>query len=336
MKAIVQHKYGSPDDVLELRDIDKPVVKDNEVLVRVHAASVHPDVWHVVRGLPYVLRIMGAGLLKPKNSVPGTDVAGHIESVGKNVTQFQPGDEVFGESVRGHQWHNGGAFAEYVSVPEDALALKPANLTFEQAAAVPTSAFIALQGLRDQGRVQPGQKVLINGAGGGVGTFAVQLAKAYGAEVTGVDSTGKLDMVRSIGADQVIDYTQENFTRIGERYDLIVDVPGNHSFSGCRHALTPKGTYVFIGHDRFGDSGGRWIGSLGRFFKLLVLSLFVSQRVGPPTSMGTKDPLVVLKEFIEAGKITPVIDRTYPLSGVPEAIHYLEEGHVQGKVVITV
>jgi NADPH:quinone reductase-like Zn-dependent oxidoreductase len=336
MKAIVQDKYGSP-DVLELREIDKPMVKDDEVLVRVHAASVHPDVWHVVRGLPYVLRIMGAGVLRPKNSVPGTDVAGHVESVGKNVTQFQPGDEVFGESIKGYQWTNGGTYAEYVSVPEDALALKPAGITFEQAAAVPTSGFIALSGLRHQGQVRPGQKVLINGAGGGVGALAVQLAKAYGAEVTGVDSTGKLDMVRSLGADQVIDYTQEDFTQSGERYDLILDVPGNHSFSDCRHALTPKGTYVLIGHDHFGKQGHRFLGSLPRVLKLVVMSPFVSQLPNLSFSMPTKtDSMAVLKEFLEAGKITPVIDRTFPLSEVPEAIRYLEEGHARGKVVITV
>ena len=336
MKAIVQQEYGSPDEVLELQDIDKPAVKDDEVLVRVHAASVHPDVWHVVRGVPYVLRIMGAGLIKPKNRVPGTDVAGHVESVGRNVKQFQPGSEVFGESVRGHQWHNGGAFAEYVSVPEDALALKPANVTFEQAAAVPTSGFIAIQGIRDQGHVQPGHRVLINGAGGGVGTFAVQLANAFGADVTGVDSSGKLNMVRSIGADQVIDYMQEDFTQSGERYDLILDVPGNHSFLALRRALTPKGTYVLIGHDRFGDSGRRWIGGIGQFLGQLVLSPFVSQRMAPRDSKETKDRLGLLKELIEAGKISPVIDRTYPLSEVPEAIRYLEEGRAQGKVVITV
>lgn len=336
MKAIVQDRYGSPDDVLELREIDKPAVKDDEVLVRVHAASVHPDVWHVLRGQPYVLRIMGAGLLKPKNSVPGTDVAGRVESVGRSVTRFQPGDEVFGEIVKGHQWHNGGAYAEYVSVREGALALKPANLTFEQAAAVPTSGFIAIQGIRDQGHVQPGQRVLINGAGGGVGTFAVQLAKAFGADVTGVDSTGKLDMVRSIGADQVIDYTQEDFTQSGERYDLILDVPGNHSFSDVRRALTPEGTYVLIGHDLFGDSGRRWIGGIGQFLRQLVLSPFVSQRMAPRDSKEIKDPLGFLKELIKTGKISPVVDRTFPLSEVPEAIRYLEEGHAQGKVVITV
>jgi NADPH:quinone reductase-like Zn-dependent oxidoreductase len=337
MKAIVQEKYGSPVDVLELMDIDKPVVKDDEVLVRVHAASVHPDVWHVVRGLPYVLRLMGAGLLKPKNSVPGTDVAGHVESVGKNVTQFRPGDEVFGESVRGHQWHNGGAYAEYVSVPEDALALKPDNITFEQAAAVPTSGLIALQNLPNEGRVQPGQSVLINGAGGGVGALAVQLAKAYGAHVTGVDNTKKLDMVRSLGADRVIDYTQEDFTQSGERYDLIFDIPGNHPFSACRRVLTPDGIYVLIGHDRFGQGAGRWFGSIPRVLKLVALSPFLSQIPTPNFSMpDKKNQMVYLKELLETEKITPVIDRTYPLSEVPEAIRYLEEGHARGKVVITV
>ena len=336
MKAIVQSKYGAPDEVLEIKDIDRPAVKDDEVLVRVHAASVHPDVWHVVRGLPYVLRLMGAGLLKPKSRVPGTDVAGHVESVGKQVTQFEPGDEVFGESVRGHQWHNGGAYAEYVSVPQDALARKPASITFDQAAAVPTSGFIAFSSLRE-GQVRSGQKVLINGAGGGVGALAVQLAKAYGAHVTGVDSTRKLAMVLSSGADQVIDYTQEDFTQRGERYDLILDIPGNHSLSDCRRALTPNGTYVLIGHDHFGHSGGQWLGSLPRVLKLVVMSPFVSQLPGLNFSMSSKeDSMAVLRAFIEAGKITPVVDRTYPLSKVPEAIRYLEDGNAQGKIVITV
>src|SRR5918997_4459115 len=237
MKAIIQEKYGSPVDVLELREIDKPVIKDDEVLVRVQAASVHPDIWHVVRGLPYVLRLMGAGLLKPKKRIPGTDVAGRVESVGKNVTHFQAGDEVFGETIKGYQWTNGGAYAEYVSVPENQLALKPANFTFEQAAAVPTSGLIALQNLPNEGRPQPGQSVLVNGAGGGVGTLAVQIAKAYGADVTGVDNTKKLEMVRSLGADHVIDYTKEDFTQSGERYNLIFDIPGNRPFSECRGAL---------------------------------------------------------------------------------------------------
>lgn len=336
MKAIVQESYGSL-DALELREIDKPAVKDDEVLVRVRATSVHPHVWHVVRGLPRVLRIMGAGLLKPKNKVPGTDMAGVVESVGKNVTRFRPGDEVFGEIVTGNQWRNGGAFAEYVSVPPDRLVLKPANLTFEQAAAVPTTGCIALKGLRGPGQLEPGQKVLINGAGGGVGTFAVQIAKADGAHVTGVDMPSKLDMIRSIGADQVLDHTEEDFTQRADRYDLILDIPGNHSFSDCRRVLTPNGTYILIGHDHYGQVGRRWIGSMGRFFRLLVLTPFVRQLPRLRTWFGeVKDPLIVLKGLIEAGKITPVIDRTFPLSEVPEAIRYLAEGNARGKVVITV
>ena len=337
MKAIVQNGYGSPHDVLELRDVGEPVVKDDEVLARVHAASVHPDVWHVVRGLPYVLRIMGAGLRKPKNRIPGTDMAGRIESVGRDVTRFRPGDEVFGESVRGYQWQNGGAFAEYVSVPEDQLALKPANITFEQAAAVPTSGLIALHNLPNEERLQSGKRVLINGAGGGVGAFAVQIAKAYGASVTGVDDMTKLDLVRTLGADQIIDYTQEDFTRSGERYDLIFDIPGNHPFSECRRTLAPEGRYVLIGHDRFGKGAGRWFGSVPRVLKLVILSPFVSQLPSLGFSMpNKKDSMELLKELLEAGKLTPVIDRTYPLGEVAEAIRYLEEGHARGKVVISV
>ena len=336
MKAIVQDAYGSP-DILELRDIDKPVVEDDEVLVRVRAASVHPDVWHVVTGLPYVLRIMGAGLRKPRNRVPGTDVAGLVESVGKDVTRFRPGDAVFGETIRGYQWTNGGAFAEYATAPEYALALKPANVTFEQAAAVPTSAIIALPALRDEGRIRAGQKVLVNGAGGGVGAVAVQLAKAFGADVTGVDSTSKLEMVRSIGADHVIDYTQEDFTRGDERYDLIFDIPGNHSLSDCRRALTPGGTYVLIGHDNYGNGMRRWVGLLPRMFKLMAMSPFVSQlpdvRFGMPDK---RESLALVKELLESGKLTPHIDKTYPLREVPEAIRYLQEGHAKGKVVISV
>ena len=336
MKAIVQATYGSP-DVLELMDIDKPVPEDDEVLVRVRAASVHPDVWHVLTGLPYVLRMMGAGLRKPKNPVPGTDLAGVIESVGKNVTRFGPGDEVFGETMKGMQWINGGAYAEYATAPEEALALKPANVTFEQAAAVPTSALIALPSLRAGGEIQAGQKVLVNGAGGGVGAVAVQLAKAFGADMTGVDCTSKLDMVRSIGADQVIDYTQEDFTRRDERYDLIFDIPGNHSLSACRRALKPTGTYVLIGHDNYGKGMRRWVGPLPRMFKLMAMSPFVSQLPDVPFSMpDKKESMALLKELLESGKLTPHIDKTYPLSEVPEAIRYLQEGQAKGKVVITV
>ena len=256
MLAIVQDSYGSA-DVLQLREIPTPVVGDREVLVRVRAASVHPDVWHVLTGRPYVLRIMGARVRRPRNRVPGTDVAGRVEGVGRSATRFRPGDEVFGECVRGHQWHNGGAFAEYVAVRERELARKPARLTFERAAAVPTSGLLAMQGVRDQGGVQAGQRVLVNGAGGGVGSFAVQLANASGAVVTGVDVAEKLDVVRAAGADRVIDATHEDFTRTGARYDLIVDVPGNRPISECRRALTPSGTYVLIGHDGFGPRPGR-------------------------------------------------------------------------------
>jgi NADPH:quinone reductase-like Zn-dependent oxidoreductase len=335
MKAIVQNRYGSS-DVLEFREVDDPVARDDQLLVRVRAASVHADVWHVMRGVPYVLRIMGAGVRRPKNLVPGTDLAGHVESVGPRVTRFRPGDEVFGQSLVANLWRHGGAFAEYAAVPEARFEPKSAGLTFEQAAAVPTSGSLAVQGVRDEGRVQAGQRVLINGAGGAVGTFAVQVAKAYGADVTGVDAAGKLDMIRSIGADRVLDYAQEDFTRSGERYDVILDIAGNHPWPDIRRAITPQGTYVLIGHDQYGAAGHRWFGSLGRFAKLMLMSPFVTQ-LHP--FRGAKDPgdrLAVLKELIEAGKVTPVIDRTFPLSQVPEAIRYLESGMAAGKVIITV
>jgi NADPH:quinone reductase-like Zn-dependent oxidoreductase len=335
MKAIVQDRYGSA-DVLEFREINRPTAKDGEVLVRVRAASVHADVWHAMRGVPYVLRIMGSGVRAPKHRVPGTDLAGVVESVGTNVTRFRPGDEVFGQSLRANLWRNGGALAEYAAVPQAMLEGKPARLTFEQAAAVPTSGSLAVQHVRDEGRTQPGQTVLINGAGGAVGTFAVQLAKAYGANVTGVDAPEKLDVLRSIGADHLLDYTKEDFTRRDERYDFILDIAGNHPWSACRRALSSDGTYVLSGFDQYGRSGHRWFGSLGRFAKLIVISRFVSH-LHP--FRGTKDPgdrLVVLKELIEAGKVTPVIDRTFPLREVPEAIRYLESGQARGKIVITV
>ena len=322
MKAIAQDKYGSS-DVLELKDIDKPEIGDDEVLVRVHAAGVDPGVWHLMTGLPYLVRL-GFGLRAPKTRVRGMDVAGRVEAVGKNVTQFQAGDEVFGTCD--------GSFAEYACAEQDKLAHKPANLTFEQAAAVPISAFTALQGLRDKGEVHAGQRVLIIGASGGVGTFAVQLAKAFGAEVTGVCSTTKVDMVRSIGADHVIDYTRDDFAQTGQRYDVILDTAGNRSVSHLRRALTPRGTLVIVG----AEGGDRWIGGTHRQIGALVLSPFVRHRLRTFISMERKADLLSLKELIEAGKVTPVIDRTYPLSEAPEAIRYLEEGHARGKVVITV
>jgi NADPH:quinone reductase-like Zn-dependent oxidoreductase len=327
MKAIVQDKYGSPDDVLELQDIDKPVVGDNAVLVRVHATSVNPADWHLMRGLPYIARLR-FGLRKPKDTVPGCDVAGRVETVGKNVTMFQPGDEVFGSPFA----HGLRTFAECVCVSDDLLAVKPANLSFDQAATVPLAALTALQGLRDHGRIEPGHKALIIGASGGVGTFAVQIAKSFGAEVTGVCSTRNVDMVRSIGADHVIDYTQQDFTQGGQRYDLILQLAGTRSASDCRRALTPKGTLVLIS----GESSGRWIGPVDRIIKALLVSPFGSQNLVSFTVKPNKEDLQSLKELIETDKVTPVIDRTYSLSEVPDAIGYLEEGHARGKVVIAV
>ncbi len=320
MKAVVYYKYGSP-DVLKCEEIEKPTAGDNEVLIRVRAASVNPFDWHFMRGTPYMVRIM-AGLRKPKDKRLGVDVAGQVEAVGRNVTQFKPGDEVFGACR--------GAFAEYACTSESALVMKPDNVTFEQAASVPIAAFTALQGLRDKGHIQPGQKVLINGAAGGVGTFAVQIAKSFGAEVTGVCSTRNVDMVRSIGADRVIDYTQEDFTKSGQRYDLFFDCVGNHSLSACRRVLNPKGIYIVVG-----GPGGRWLGPLARMLKTLVLSRFVSQNLVMFLAKASKEDLTVMHELMKAGKVTPVIDKRYKLSEVPEAIRYLEEGHARGKVVIT-
>ena len=276
MKAIVYHEYGSSEDVLELKDIDKPAVKDDELLVRVHAASANPYDWHFMTGLPYFMRLQ-AGLLKPKANVLGADLAGQVEAVGKKVTQFQPGDEIFGIGA--------GAFAEYVCVPEDSVAMNPANLTFEQAAGVPLAAGTALQGLRDKGQIQAGHKVLINGASGGVGTFAVQIAKAFGAEVTGVCSARNVDMVRSIGADHVIDYTHEDFAQGGERYDLIFDNVGNRSPSECRRVLNPKGVYIAS----FGQPEHRWLGPLAQLLRMLVMSLFVSQKMTTFTAKESKE-----------------------------------------------
>jgi NADPH:quinone reductase-like Zn-dependent oxidoreductase len=324
MKAIVNEKYGSP-DVLQFKEVAKPTPQDNEVLVQVHAASVNAAELHLLRADPFLMRFMGFGLLKPKHTILGAAMAGRVEAVGRNVTQFQPGDEIFGDLTK----CGFGAFAEYVCASEDALALKPANVTFEEAAAVPLAAITALQGLRAKGQIQPGQKVLIYGAGGGVGTFAVQIAKAFGAEVTAVCSTRNVDLVRSIGADHVIDYTQADFTKNGQQYDLIFAVNGYHSISDYKRALNPKGVYVFIG------------GSIAAMFQAMLLGPLISmngkQKMG---SMGVAQPnqkdLVFMKELLEAGKVVPVIDRRYPLRETAEALRYLEKGHAQGKVVITV
>ena len=323
MKAIVQDKYGST-DVLELREIDRPTIGPDDVLVRVRAAGVDPGVWHLMTGLPYLIRVMGYGLRAPKWRIRGRALSGSVEMVGTNVTGFHPGDEVFGTCE--------GSFADYASARADRLAPKPTNLTFEQAATVPISAQTALQALRDAGRVRPGQRVLIIGAAGGVGSFAVQLAKAYGAYVTGVCGTEKAELVRSIGADDVIDYTRTDFADGTRRYDLILDTAGNRSLSHLRRALAPEGTLVIIG----GEGGGRWLGMMGRIFRTMVLAPFVRQKLRFLSATERAEDLRLLKELIEAGKVTPVIDRTYPLSQASEAIRYLERGHARGKVVIAV
>lgn len=320
MKAIVYRKYGPP-DVLKLEDIPKPIPKDDEVLIKVHAASANPLDWHNLRADPFFLRLMGSGLLKPKNKILGVDIAGCVEAVGRSVKQFQPGDDVFG--CVSH-----GGFAEYACASENALVLKPSSMTFEEAAAVPVAALTALQGLRDKGQIQPGQKVLIHGASGGVGTFAVQIAKSCGAEVTGVCSTRNLEMVRSIGADQVIDYTQKDFTQNGQCYDLVLAVAGDRSIFEYKRSLSPGGIWVLIG----GSSVGQFFAAM---FLGLLISMFGSKKMGAMMAKVNKKDLVFVKELIEAGKVVPVIDRCYPLSEVPEALRYLEKGHARGKIVIT-
>jgi NADPH:quinone reductase-like Zn-dependent oxidoreductase len=323
MKAMVHEIYGPP-EVLQLKEVPKPTPRDDEVLVRVQAAAVNFGDWALLRGKPFVVRLMSGGLLEPKNQILGADIAGRVEAVGGDVKQFRPGDEVFGDiSASGF-----GGFAEYVSIPEDTLALKPANISFEEAAAVPMAGVVALQGLRDQGQVQPGQKVLIVGASGGNGSFAVQIAKSFGAEVTGVCSTRNVDMVRSIGADHVIDYTREDFAQSEQRYDLILATGGYRSIFDYRRALRPEGTYVMVG------------GAMAQVYQAMLLGSFISmagsKKMVNLAAMPDQEDLVFVKELIEAGKVVPVIDRRYPLNEVAEALRYYGEGHSQGKVVITV
>jgi len=322
MKAIVYTQYGPP-DVLELKEVEKPSPKADEILIKVHAASVNAADWHYLRGAPFLFRLE-CGLLKPKNTFLGSDVAGQIEAVGRNVTQFQPGDEVFGDLSECGR----GTFAEYVCASENALALKPANISSEEAAAVPMAAVTALQGLRSKGQIRPEQKVLINGESGGVGMFAVQIAKAFGTEVTAVCSTRNLDIVRSIGADHVIDYTREDFIQNGQRYDLILAVNGYHPISDYQRALSPNGTYVMSG------------GATAQMFQAMLLGPWLSrngnQKMGNLLAKPNKNDLAFIKELLEAGKVVPVIDRCYPLSEVADALRYVEEGHAQGKVVITI
>jgi NADPH:quinone reductase-like Zn-dependent oxidoreductase len=325
MKSIVQDRYGpAPEDVLRLAEIDKPTIRHDEVLVRVHAASVDRGTWHVMAGLPYPIRIAGFGLRRPKSANPGRSLAGTVEAVGTAVTGFKPGDEVFGIS--------GGSFAEYARVRTGKLAPKPANLSFGQAAAVPISGSTALQAVRDHGRVQAGQKVLIVGASGGVGTFAVQIAKAYGADVTGVCSTAKVDAVRAVGADHVIDYTREDFADGQHRYDVVLDIGGNRRLSHLRRALTPRGRLVIVG----GETDGRWLGGVDRQLRAHLLSPFVGQKLGTFVASENAEDLMTLRELIESGKITPAVDRTYPLSEVAAAIRYMLDGQTRGKLVITI
>lgn len=334
MNAVVQRRYGIPDD-LELLEVARPQAGENEVLVRVRAASIHPDVWHVVAGRPYVLRLMGAGLFKPKIPIPGTDMAGVVESVGAKATRFRTGDAVFGDTTATHPWTNGGAFAEYVSVREDLLALKPEHVTFEQAASVPTSGLIVLQNLQGLSAWPPGRRVAINGAGGGVGSLALQMMKAHGAHVIAVDSTAKLDMLRSLGADEVVDYTREDFTQRGVRYDFIFDVPGTRPFSEMRRALEPSGRYLPIGHEGFGAAGRRVFGLVPRFLTLMVLSRFVPQLRGPGLPIPTKqEAIAVLRELLETRTIAPVIDSRYPLAKVREAFRHFMHDETLGKVVL--
>jgi NADPH:quinone reductase-like Zn-dependent oxidoreductase len=322
MKAVVHTEYGSP-DVLQIKEVEKPVYKDNEVLVKVHAASINAADWHLLTADIFLIRLMGMGLFKPKNKTIGADVSGRVEAVGKNIKGFQPGDAVFGDVFE----YGSGSFAEYVSVPESALVHKPSNVSFEEAAATSLAAVTALQGLRDQGHIQPGQKVLINGASGGVGTFAVQIAKSFGAEVTGVCSTRNLEMVSSLGADHVIDYTKEDFTQNGQRYDLILAVNGYHPLSAYKRALTPQGTYVMAG------------GKPAQMFQALLLGPLMSEKkgrkMGSVSAKTNQKDLLTIKELLEAGKIVPVIDDYYPLSKTAEAFRYFEKAHAKGKVVIT-
>jgi NADPH:quinone reductase-like Zn-dependent oxidoreductase len=325
MTAIVHDDYGTvPEDVLRLKEVPKPTIADDQVLVRVRAASVDRGTYHVMAGLPYPIRVAGFGLRKPKYLNPGRSLAGTVEAVANSVTGFEPGDEVFGISA--------GSFAEYVGVRTDKLAPKPSNLSFEEAAAVPISGLTALQAVRDHGAVESAQKVLIVGASGGVGSFAVQIAKAFGAEVTGVSSTAKVDLVRRLGADHLIDYTREDFADGQHRYDVILDIGGNRRLSHLRRALTPKGRLVIVG----GETGGRWLGGTDRQLRAQLLSVFVSQKLGTFVASENATDLVAVRELIEAGKIKPAVDRTYPLSEVATAIHDLIDGRVRGKIVITV
>ncbi|MDJ0791561.1 MAG: NAD(P)-dependent alcohol dehydrogenase [Acidimicrobiia bacterium] len=333
MQAIVQSGYGEPGEVLRLRDVPRPTPGEGEVLVRVRASSVHADVWHVVTGSPLPVRL-SAGWSKPKLSIPGTDLAGVVEAVGLGTVGFGLGDDVFGETIaRNRQWTNGGTFADYAVARSPRMRLKPAGVSFVEAAAVPTTGTIAVQTLLGGARMQPGDRVLVNGAAGGVGSIAVQVAKAYGAHVTAVDHTDKLAMLSQIGADEMIDYTETDFTETGERYDVILDVASVHPFSAVQGSLAPGGRYEMIGHDHYGAHGRR-IGNLGHFFRTTSSAAIAARGQDRPPVIDTRPPLEILADLLDTGDLTPVVDRTYPLSEAPEAIRYLTTGRASGRIVL--
>lgn len=335
MRAIVQERYGGPDEVLQLREIEVPDPRPDEVLVRVRAASVHPDVWHVVTGYPRVLRLMGAGIRRPKQPIPGSDMAGEVAAVGGDVTCFAPGDAVFGETHRQIQWVNGGAYAEYVCVPEDVLSPIPEGTTFEQAGTVPTAGMIAVNNLRDYIWSRPGQRILINGAAGGVGSIAIQMAKANGAFVVGVDHPAKLDFMRTLGADEVLDYTRDDLTNVESRFDLIVDVASTLSLANCKRMLETEGTYVMIGHDHYGREGRRTFGGIPHFFGLMARAPFDRHLPAPSfETMKKRDAMGILAGMLEAGQLTPAVARAFPLAEVPLAMRCLQEGQLCGRIVI--
>lgn len=335
MRAVIQDRYGTADRVLSLREVEIPTPGPDEVLVRVRAASVHPDVWHAVTGYPRVLRLMGAGLRKPKQPIPGLDMAGEVAAVGSDVTCFAPGDAVFGETHRQIQWVNGGAYAEYVCVPQDVLSLKPEGTTFEQAATVPTAGMIAINNLCDHIWSRPGQRIMINGAAGGVGSIAIQMAKAKGAFVVGVDHTTKLGFMRTLGVDEAVDYTRTDITQINKRFDLIVDVASTLSLSNCKSILEPEGIYVVIGHDHYGKKGRRTLGGIPHFFALMARALFDRHLPKPSfETMHKREAMEILRDMLETGRLTPKVAKTFPLNEAPLALKSLQAGRLSGRIVI--
>lgn len=334
MKAVIADQYGAPAQ-LRVGEVDRPVPGEGQVLVRVHAASVHADVWHMVRGVPYVLRLMGGGLRRPAEPIPGTDTAGVVEALGPGTSRFHVGDPVFGEVVEGFQWRNGGTFAEFVTAPEAALERIPEGVSFVDAAAVPTSALIALFTVRREARVQPGERVLVNGAAGAVGQFAVQIARADGAHVTAVERADRLDLLAQIGADEVIDGTATDYTAGPQRYDVVIDIPGNHSFAKVRRVLSDTGRYILVGHDRYGAGGHRWLGSIPRVFALMARSAVSPQVPRPDFSGPGPEAMAEIAGMLASGAIHPVVGRTYPLVEAVAALEHLESGRARGKVVLT-